>query len=58
MLHLCQCLTVSASTLIFLRAGLETEVCGVNDAALYCNDSNDHQSVTAHLRASDHRVQR
>lgn len=30
----------------------------VNDAALYCNDSNDHQSTGAHLEESDHRVKR
>lgn len=39
-----------------LREGLCA--CEVNDAALYCNDSNDHQSTGAHLEESDHTVKR
>lgn len=39
---------------------VETEVCvyEVNDAALYCNDSNDDQCTRAHLEASHHTVKR
>lgn len=55
-LYQCSCVQLCQRSTVPVSKHVCACACEVNEAALYCNNSNDHQRTRAHLRASDHRV--